>query len=84
MIAVFQFVVSVATGFVFGFIGIPLLSGNMEFGARLLLGLFCGIVVAVAEIYFLAKKLHEYDDTITNLHKQQQKKSSAKQNIDNN
>lgn len=54
-----QFVVSVAAGFAFGFIGVELIIGEMDFGARLMLGIFCALVIAVAEIYFLAKKLNE-------------------------
>lgn len=59
LIAVAQFVFSVITGFVFGFIGIELIVGNLDFGFRLLLGIICALVIALAEIYFLAKKLNE-------------------------
>lgn len=48
-----------AAGFAFGFIGIELLVGNLDFGFRLLLGIICSLVIALAEIYFLAKKLNE-------------------------
>lgn len=33
--------------------------GNLDFGFRLLLGVMCALVIALAEIYFLAKKLNE-------------------------
>ncbi|BES92355.1 Endoplasmic reticulum-based factor for assembly of V-ATPase [Nesidiocoris tenuis] len=59
LIAVFQFVVSVATGFTFGFYGIQLMTGDLDFGFRLLLGVICSLIIALAEIYFLAKKLAE-------------------------
>lgn len=59
LIAVLQFIFSVAAGFAFGFIGIELLVGNLDFGFRLLLGIICSLVIALAEIYFLAKKLNE-------------------------
>ncbi|XP_046382952.1 transmembrane protein 199 [Ischnura elegans] len=59
LIAVFQFVVSVITGFVFGFLGIELMVGSLDFGFRLLLGIICALIIALAEIYFLAKKLSE-------------------------
>lgn len=36
----------------------------MEFGLRLLLGIMCALIIALAEIYFLAKKLNEYDNTV--------------------
>lgn len=59
LIAVFQFIVSVLAGFAFGFIGVELLIGNLDFGFRLLLGIICALVIALAELYFLAKKLNE-------------------------
>uniref|UniRef100_A0A0A9ZA50 Transmembrane protein 199 n=2 Tax=Lygus hesperus TaxID=30085 RepID=A0A0A9ZA50_LYGHE len=59
MIAVFQFVVSVGAGFTFGFYGIQLMTGPLDFGFRLLLGIIASLVIALAEIYFLAKKLAE-------------------------
>lgn len=62
LIAVLQFIFSVAAGFAFGFIGIELLVGNLDFGFRLLLGIICSLVIALAEIYFLAKKLNEEID----------------------
>ncbi|XP_055370943.1 uncharacterized protein LOC129605297 [Condylostylus longicornis] len=64
LIAIFQFIVSVVTGFAFGFIGLELIFGGMEFGFRLLLGIICALTIALAEIYFLAKKLSEYDEFI--------------------
>lgn len=64
IIAVLQFVVSVAAGFAFGFIGIQLIVGNLDFGLRLLLGIMFALIIALAEIYFLAKKLNEYDNTV--------------------
>ncbi|XP_058797873.1 transmembrane protein 199 [Phymastichus coffea] len=63
LIAVAQFVFSVIAGFAFGFIGLELIIGNLDFGFRLLLGIMCALIIALAEIYFLAKKLSEdYDD----------------------
>lgn len=63
LIAVLQFIFSVAAGFAFGFIGIELIIGDLDFGFRLLLGMICALVIALAEIYFLAKKLNEeYDE----------------------
>lgn len=61
LIAVAQFIFSVITGFVFGFIGIELVVGNLDFGFRLLLGIICALIIALAEIYFLAVKLSETD-----------------------
>lgn len=43
----------------FGFRGVEWMVGNLDFGFRLLLGVMCALVIALAEIYFLAKKLNE-------------------------
>lgn len=59
LIAVAQFIFSVISGFFFGFLGIELIVGDLDFGFRLLLGIICALVIALAEIYFLAKKLNE-------------------------
>lgn len=59
LIAVLQFIFSVAAGFAFGFIGVELIIGDLDFGFRLLLGVMCALIIALAEIYFLAKKLSE-------------------------
>ncbi|XP_012267632.2 transmembrane protein 199 [Athalia rosae] len=61
LIAIAQFVFSVLAGFVFGFIGVELIIGGLDFGFRLLLGIMCALIIALAEIYFLAKKLNEED-----------------------
>ncbi|GAB0096904.1 uncharacterized protein DMENIID0001_124840 [Sergentomyia squamirostris] len=62
LIAVAQFIFSVIAGFVFGFLGIQLIVGNLDFGFRLLLGIMFALIIALAEIYFLAKKLNENAD----------------------
>nr|XP_033333013.1 transmembrane protein 199 [Megalopta genalis] len=59
LIAVAQFIFSVLAGFAFGFIGVELIVGNLDFGFRLLLGIICASIIALAEIYFLAIKLNE-------------------------
>ena len=61
LIAVAQFIFSVLAGFAFGFLGVELIVGNLDFGFRLLLGIICALIIALAEIYFLAIKLNEYD-----------------------
>lgn len=71
VIAVLQFVCSVIAGFVFGFLGIELIVGNLDFGFRLLLGIMCALIIALAEIYFLAKKLNECDDMFSRKVKQE-------------
>lgn len=58
LIVVFQFLMSVAAGFAFGFLGVPLLVyGTMEFGFRLLLGIICALIIAIAELYFVLRKM---------------------------
>jgi len=59
LIGVAQFIFSVLAGFAFGFIGVELIVGDLDFGFRLLLGITCALVIAIAEIYFLAKKLND-------------------------
>lgn len=61
LIAVAQFVFSVLAGFAFGFIGVELIVGDLDFGFRLLLGIIIALVIALAEIYFLAKRLASED-----------------------
>ncbi|XP_034253446.1 transmembrane protein 199 [Thrips palmi] len=63
IVAIVQFIVSVGAGFTFGFVGVQLMVGPLDFGFRLLLGVACALIIALAEIYFLAKKISEdYDD----------------------
>jgi uncharacterized membrane protein len=79
LIAVAQFVFSVITGFFFGFLGIQLMVGDLDFGFRLLLGIICALVIALAEIYFLAKKLiEEENETIPQNQTNQKSPSSPK------
>lgn len=65
LIAVAQFVFSVIAGFAFGFIGVELIIGDLDFGFRLLLGIICALIIALAEIYFLALKLSENGFDVT-------------------
>lgn len=83
MIAVLQFIFSVLAGFMFGFIGIELILGNLDFGFRLLLGIICALIIALAEIYFLAKKLNEDLDVAEEkeVYLAQNRKTSAVQNV---
>lgn len=59
LIAIGQFILSIFAGFMFGFKGIEWTIGDLDFGFRLLLGVMCALIIALAEIYFLAKKLNE-------------------------
>lgn len=65
LIAVAQFIFSVLAGFAFGFIGVELIIGELDFGFRLLLGIICSLIIALAEIYFLAKKLNEDYESVS-------------------
>lgn len=65
LIAVAQFILSVIAGFAFGFIGVELIVGDLDFGFRLLLGIICALIIALAEIYFLALKLSENGFDVT-------------------
>lgn len=78
IIAVFQFVLSVVAGFAFGFLGLEWIIGGLDFGLRLLLGIMIALVIALAEIYFLAKKLNEYDDVTATANTYQHKFSPSK------
>nr|CAH7733804.1 unnamed protein product [Callosobruchus chinensis] len=71
LVAIFQFILSVAAGFAFGFIGVELITGSLDFGFRLLLGIICALTIALAELYFLAKKLNEEIQFEHNVHQQQ-------------
>jgi hypothetical protein len=62
LIAVFQFVVSLACAFFFGFVGVELFIGNLQLAVRLLLGIACALIVGVAELYFLAMNMSISDD----------------------
>lgn len=58
-IAISQFITSVVVGFVIGLFGIEHVTGSLDFGFRLLLGVICALTTALAELYFLARKLNE-------------------------
>lgn len=59
LIGILQLLVSVATGFLFGYKGIEWIVGNIDTGTRILLGVFCAIIIGIADLYFLVKKLGE-------------------------
>lgn len=83
LIAVAQFIFSVGSGFAFGFYGIELLVGDLDFGFRLLLGVICSLVIALAEIYFLAKIIAELDlEGIVKTDDEQSPKHSVARDVD--
>jgi len=59
LIGVLQLLISVAAGFLFGFLGIQLIIGQLDLQFRILNGIACAIIIAVAELYFLTKKLND-------------------------
>lgn len=61
LVEVLGFAVSVFAGFAFGFTGINFMIGPLDFGVRALLGVFCALIIAVAELYFLARVLGDYE-----------------------
>ncbi|CAL8073530.1 unnamed protein product [Orchesella dallaii] len=71
IVAVFQFVISLAAAFLFGFSGIQIFLGEMDIAVRLLLGIAFAIIVGVAELYILVVHL----DTVEEQHAQIEKKT---------
>jgi hypothetical protein len=65
LIAVLQFVFSVAAGFMFGYLGLELIFGGLDMRVRLLSGVGCAVVIAVAEIYFLIMHLMAEDSLLS-------------------
>jgi len=57
LIAVLQFVVSLACAFFFGFSGVELFVGGLQLAVRLLLGIVIALIVGAAELYFLVVNL---------------------------
>ena len=58
LIGVFQFVVSIAAAFLFGFMGLEAFLGlTFELAVKLLFGIIFALVVGCAELYFLAINL---------------------------
>ncbi|KAG5879963.1 hypothetical protein JTB14_010351 [Gonioctena quinquepunctata] len=60
LIAVIQVVFSVIAGFAFGFTGINLILGEFDVRSRLLMGVICGFIIAIAELYFLVRNFDKY------------------------
>lgn len=61
LVEVISFVMSVFAGFAFGFTGINYMVGPLDLGIRALLGVVIALIVAVAELYFLARVLGDYE-----------------------
>lgn len=61
LVEVFSFAVSLFAAFAFGFTGINYMIGPLDLGVRSLLGVISALIVAVAELYFLARVLGDYE-----------------------
>ncbi|XP_046456511.1 uncharacterized protein LOC124203741 [Daphnia pulex] len=61
LIEVLGFAVSLFAAFAFGFTGINYMIGPLDFGIRALLGVVSALIVAIAELYFLARVLGDYE-----------------------
>ena len=61
LIEVVSFAVSLFAAFAFGFTGINYMIGPLDLGVRCLLGVVSALIVAVAELYFLARVLGDYE-----------------------
>ncbi|KAG5879964.1 hypothetical protein JTB14_010352 [Gonioctena quinquepunctata] len=60
LIAVIQVVFSVIAGFAFGFTGINSILGEFDVRSRLLMGVICAFIIAIAELYFLVRNFDKY------------------------
>ena len=61
LIEVFSFAVSLFAAFAFGFTGINYMIGPLDLGVRSLLGVISALIVAIAELYFLARVFGDYE-----------------------
>lgn len=53
IIAVIQFVITLAAAFLFGFSGVEVFVGPLDLAVRLLLGIGSAVLIGVAELYVL-------------------------------
>jgi len=61
LLEIVGFALSLFAGFLFGFVGINYMVGPLDLGFRFLLGVVIALIVAVAELYFLARVLGDYE-----------------------
>lgn len=61
LVEVLGFAVTVAAAFLFGFLGVDLMVGPLDLGVRFLLGAVVALIVAVAEVYFMARVLGDQE-----------------------
>ena len=61
LIEVIGFAITVAAAFAVGFSGVNYMIGPLDLGFRFMLGVVIALVVAIAEIYFMARILGDYE-----------------------
>lgn len=61
LLEVMGFVISLFAAFMFGFVGINFMIGPLDLGIRALLGVVIALIVAVAELYFLARTFGDHE-----------------------
>ena len=64
LILIFQFVISVATGFAFGYLAPYFFYGILDVGKRLLTGIIVAFVVGMADLYFIMRSFLEEDGVL--------------------
>ena len=64
LILIFQFVLSVATGFAFGYFAPYVFYGSVNLGRRLLTGIVVAFAVGVADMYFIIRSFLEEDGVL--------------------
>jgi len=68
IIAVIQFVISLAAAFLFGFHGIELFVGPLDLAVRLLLGIAAAVIVGGAELYIMVVHLDAREGNQDTIH----------------
>lgn len=61
LVLILQFLVSVFASFAFGYLAPYYLYGQTEVGPRLLIGVLCGFVAGVADLYFVIRQMLDDD-----------------------
>lgn len=79
ILMVFQFVISVITAFVFGYMAPFFLVGTSNTAPRILIGLCVSFVVGIADLYFVLKYLLETEGVITRPEMSQSDNTKAKE-----
>jgi len=64
IVVIFQFVISIASSFAFGYLAPYYLYGTMSVGPRLLYGIISAFVVGMADLYFVIRHLLETEGII--------------------